>query len=179
MLLKWMLRLATILLCLPLLTLSQQALAESPVNKNMLNNPSGPIVLEISGKLNNPNRDGLAVFDMDMLKSLPTHSIDTSTVVTDGVHNFQGVLVRDLLSIIQAHGKNLKAIALNDYFVNISTDDFYNYDVIIAYEMDGQELKPSDKGPLWIIYPRDDYKELQDIRYDYKWVWQLYKIEMN
>jgi hypothetical protein len=39
--------------------------------------------------------------------------------------------------------------------------------------MDGQYLKIMDKGPIWIVYPRDQYRELQDSLTDKRWVWQL------
>jgi hypothetical protein len=45
--------------------------------------------------------------------------------------------------------------------------------------MDGQTLSRDDKGPLWIVYPRDDHEALQDIRYDYRWVWQLYQLDVQ
>jgi hypothetical protein len=45
--------------------------------------------------------------------------------------------------------------------------------------MDGERLLPRDKGPIWIVYPRDDFPELTDIRYDYRWVWQLTRLEIR
>lgn len=73
----------------------------------------------------------------------------------------------------------MTAIALNDYAVDIPTADFYAYDVLVAYRMDGATLNRNDKGPLWIVYPRDDHAALQDIRYDYRWVWQLYRLDVQ
>jgi hypothetical protein len=62
---------------------------------------------------------------------------------------------------------------LNDYSADIPLSDFMNYDVILAWSMDGQPLTRRDKGPLWIIYPRDAVPELRDERYEHRWVWQL------
>ena len=39
--------------------------------------------------------------------------------------------------------------------------------------MNGDRLRVRDKGPLWIVYPRDDYAELRSKDVDYKMVWQL------
>ena len=74
---------------------------------------------------------------------------------------------------ISAQAKHVEATALNDYLVDIPLADFYEYDVLLATHMDGVLLQPTDKGPLWIVYPRDKHRKLQDIRYDYRWVWQL------
>jgi len=135
--------------------------------------PEGPIVLEVRGALSQANSGEAAHFDMEMLRSLPAVRLETTTAVTDGVRRFDGFLMRDLLELVGAHGSTVTASALNDYAIDIGIDEFDRYDVIVAYAMDGEKLLPSDKGPLWVIYPRDQHAELQDIRYDYRWVWQL------
>lgn len=132
-----------------------------------------PPVLEVRGAISWTNADGAAVFDMEMLKALPRLRLETTTAVTDGVRRFDGFLMRDLLDLVGAEGVTVTARALNDYAIDIAIKEFDRFDVVVAYEMDGKALLPSDKGPLWIVYPRDQHTELQDIRYDYRWVWQL------
>ncbi len=131
--------------------------------------------LQVTGQI----KGGSIDLDNAALKALPSATIVTSTVVTDGQHSFTGFLVRDLLEQLEATGDQVTAVALNDYAVDIPISDFYDYDVIVAFEMDGQSLKRDDKGPLWIVYPRDDHEALQDIRYDYRWVWQLYQLDVR
>jgi len=65
------------------------------------------------------------------------------------------------------------ARALNDYMATIPLSDFLDYDVILAWSMDGREFSRRDKGPLWIVYPRDAHAELADERLEHRWVWQL------
>ncbi len=141
--------------------------------------PQGDPVLEVHGEIANGNVDGAAWFDMDMLKALPSTRLETTTAVTDGVRRFDGFLMRDLLDLIAAKGSTVTASALNDYVIEFAADEFDRFDVIVAYEMDGKPLLPSDKGPLWIVYPRDQHPELQDIRYDYRWVWQLRRLDIR
>lgn len=135
--------------------------------------PEGEVLLRITGKIANTNVDGEAHFDRAMIEALPIHTLETSTVVTDGVRSFKGILMRDLLDAVGANGTTVTASALNDYIVDIPVSDFEEFDVLLAFQMDGRQLMPRDKGPLWIVYPRDDFEVLQDIRYDYRWVWQL------
>ncbi len=116
-------------------------------------------------------------FDREALEALPRHEVDAHTSVTDGVHHFEGPLMRDVLAAAHFTGDEVLAIALNDYEVTIPMSDFERFDVIAALEMDGEILTPRDRGPIWIVYPRDDHAELQDIRYDYRWVWQLTRIQ--
>lgn len=146
--------------------------AELPVPKNK-------VVLEVIGNLSRQNSEYGVQFDMDMLHALPVVSIETHTSVTDGRKRFEGVLVRDLLKRVGADGTVVHASAINDYMVEIPISDFERFDVIIAYRVDGAALSSRDKGPLWMIYPRDAHAELQDIRYDYRWVWQLNVLEVE
>ncbi|WP_156477451.1 molybdopterin-dependent oxidoreductase [Falsihalocynthiibacter arcticus] len=133
------------------------------------------ILLQVTGQ----TLDAPAALDRAMLEALPVTTIETSTVVTDGTHSFTGFLMRDLLDHLGATGDSVTAIALNDYAVEIPMIDFYDYDVIVATHMDGQALNRADKGPFWIVYPRDNHPALQDIRYDYRWVWQLYQLNVQ
>lgn len=163
--------LASISLCLPAAAHARD-LADLPL-------PEGPPVLEVRGAVSRINSDDAAHFDMEMLKALPSVRLETTTAVTDGVRRFDGFLMRDLLEHVGAHGLVLTASALNDYVIEIGIDEFDRFDVVVAYEMDGEPLLPSNKGPLWIVYPRDQHPELQDIRYDYRWVWQLQRLDVR
>ena len=107
------------------------------------------------------------------------HEFSTSTSVTDGRPEFRGVLMRDILAHAGAEGSSVRATALNDYVVDIPVEDFHRFDVLAALYMDDVPLTPRNKGPVWIVYPRDDHPELQDIRYDYRWVWQLNSLKVK
>src|SRR5690606_35297844 len=74
--------------------------------------PVGGPVLEVRGAITRVNSDGAAYFDMEMLKALPAVRLETTTAVTDGVHRFDGFLMRDLLEFIGAHGTVVSASAL-------------------------------------------------------------------
>jgi hypothetical protein len=141
--------------------------------------PDGETILEVHGVIAVANRDGAAVFDLAMLKALPAVQLETSTAVTDGVRRFDGFLMRDLLARVGANGVMVTATALNEYVMEFAVDEFDKFDVLVAYAMDGAPLLASDKGPLWIVYPRDQHLQLQDIRYDYRWVWQLTRLDVE
>ncbi|AEC18725.1 hypothetical protein PT7_0185 [Pusillimonas sp. T7-7] len=150
-----------------------QVLAE---HVNELPAAKGKIVLEVYGAIRNTNADEVAQYDWAMLKAFPRVRIETHTSVTDGVHTFDGFLLRDLLEQVGAAGSAVVVTALNYYEIEIPIEEFDDYDVILAYAMDGKRLRYHEKGPLWIVYPRDDHPELQDIRYDYRWVWQVFRL---
>ncbi|MCC5967306.1 MAG: hypothetical protein JJU24_14350 [Natronohydrobacter sp.] len=120
----------------------------------------------------------VALTRADVLE-FPQHQIVTTTSVTDGPQTFEGFLIRDLLQDLDAEGDVVVARALNDYQIEIPISDFERFDVVGALSMEGVPLSSRDKGPIWIVYPRDDHPELQDIRYDTRWVWQLVSLHVQ
>ncbi len=145
----------------------------------VLPEPTGPVVLEISGRIGNSHADGVARFDRHMLEGLGTEKLTTSTAWTAGKAEFEGPLARDLLDLVAAAGTTVTVSAVNDYTATIPMEELRRYPVILALKMNGEYLKIKDKGPIWIVYPRDQNKDLQDSLVDKRWVWQLKHIHVE
>jgi hypothetical protein len=143
-----------------------------------LGKPHGPVVLTLRGKVGITNDAGAAHFDMAMLEGLPQRSITTRTPWYDGPRKFTGPLLRDVLQAVGAKGTGLRAIALNDYKVDIPFEDALKFDVVMARLLDDKPMPVRDKGPLFIIYPFDDKPELRVPQYFARCAWQLRTIEI-
>jgi hypothetical protein len=141
--------------------------------------PSGPVLLEITGRLGNTNAAGTARFDREMLEALGMTKLRTSTAWTAGAAEFEGILARDLLDAVGAEGATVAATALNDFTTSIPIEELRRYPVMLALKMGGDYLKVRDKGPVWIVYPRDQHEELQDSLTDKRWVWQLKQLHIE
>ena len=133
------------------------------------------VLLTLTGAV----RDGRVELTRADLEAMDWHQFATSTSVTSHRPEFRGVLMRDILAEAGAEGTSVRATALNDYVVEIPIEDFHRFDVLLALSMDGVPLTPRDKGPVWIVYPRDDHGVLADIRYDMRWVWQLVALHVQ
>jgi hypothetical protein len=140
--------------------------------------PKGPVVLTVSGKIERTNSGGAALFDMEMLEALGRASFKSRSELSEVPVLFEGVPLRALLERVGVQGMSLRASALNDYTAVIPMEDL-KFEPILATKMDGHVLTIRDKGPSWIVYPRDSHKVLQDATYDYRWVWQLNKIHVE
>lgn len=138
--------------------------------------PEGRVILTIAGNIAITNAEGEAQFDFGMLKSLGEQTLRTTTPWTDGRQSFTGVLMQDLLARVGAFGTRVRAVALNDYSYVIALSDFDKYPVLLAYTQNGERLRIRDKGPLWIVYPRDEFAELADKPVEPRMVWQLQRL---
>ena len=138
----------------------------------------GPVILTISGKIEQTNSTAGAQFDKEMLEAIGRASITTRSEVSDVPQVFDGVPLRAVLDRVGAKGKAMRATALNDYVSMVPLEDL-QFEPILAMRVDNRVLTVRDKGPLWIVYPRDAHKVLQDTRYDARWVWQLSKLNIE
>ncbi len=144
-----------------------------------LDAPKGKVVLSIRGNIQLKNVGDRADFDMDMLAALPQHSFTTSSPWYKETKKFTGPLLRDVLAAAGARGSTLKAVALNNFKVEIPVTDTRQFPMVLARLMDDKPMPIRDKGPLFIIYPFDTNTELQSRRYYSRSAWQLRAIEVQ
>ena len=149
----------------------------APAQAKELPAPTGKAIITLSGMLGNTNQGNLGVVDWDLVQQLGMHELNTTTAFDKGIQKFRGVLARDVFEYFGLKATTIRAIALDDYAIDIPVEDFYKYDVLIAFELNGKRLRVRDKGPAWIVYPRDAHQELQDKMFDDRWVWQLIRVE--
>ncbi|WP_219899591.1 hypothetical protein [Zobellella taiwanensis] len=138
----------------------------------------GPVVLRVSGLIGNTNSPGVAEFDQAMLEALPRHEFTTHTPWTRGEHHYRGLLVRDLLALVQAGGRQVRITALNDFHANLPVALAERFPVLLATHQDGIRMRVRDKGPLWLLLPLKDVPELDTKQYHEVMVWQINRMEV-
>lgn len=147
--------------------------------QNVLPVPAGEVMLTVSGDIDITNGDGVAQFDRDMLEALPSATIATSTIWTEGVVEFTGVRLKTLLDVVGATDGTLSATAINDYAVDIPVSDAVEDGPIIAYQMNGAPMSVRDKGPLWVVYPYDENPRYRTEVIYSRSIWQLDRIILS
>jgi hypothetical protein len=86
--------------------------------------------------------------------------------------------VREVLALVDLEKlEEVRFVAANDYFVEIPTSDFLQYDAILAIEADGKPLSRREKGPIWLMYPISEFSELRNPEYLRRLIWQVVRIE--
>jgi len=135
--------------------------------------PTGKVILVVKGNIAVTNSPDAAEFDRDMLYALGLTTVNTTTAWTDGVQTFEGVLLSAVLERVGATGTAITATALNEYSAVIPLEEAETFGVLLASIMNGEEMTVRDRGPLWVVYPRDSNPALIEPRYNDRWVWQL------
>jgi hypothetical protein len=140
--------------------------------------PSGAVVLTVRGQVAVTHDAGGAHFDMAMLEKMAQRSVTTRTPWYEGPRKFTGPLLRDVLAAAGAKGTTIRAVALNDYKVEIPFADAKAHDVVMARLLDDKPMPVREKGPLFIIYPFDEKPELRNPQYFSRCAWQLRTLEI-
>lgn len=141
--------------------------------------PTGRVVLSVTGAIERTNGKGQADFDREMLEAIGMVEVETTTPFTSGSTVFRGVLARDLLRHVGANGRQIEAAAIDLYKVQIPVDDFERFDVLIALEADGKKLRVRDHGPAWVVYPWSHHAELANEVYSRRSIWQMNAINVQ
>ncbi|RUR26858.1 oxidoreductase [Vreelandella andesensis] len=160
-----------------MLSIPQQGLADEPIGA--LKVPESSVILSINGDINHRNVLTEARFDRDMLSALPQHSFETGTPWTEGSSAYSGPLMRTLLESVGSVGDSVHVSALNGYEAQIPISDFYEYDVILALERDGQSIPIREYGPLWVLYPFSQDEALLSEKMRFRAVWQVMQIHVH
>ena len=161
-------------------TLATGALGTVPaLRASALDRPAGKVILTVTVALNARNDANGADFDLALFEHLPQHSFSTRTPWYPQPRKFHGVLVSELLKVVDSQATSVRAVALNDYRVEIPADDLIRHGALIASHLDDRPIAVRDKGPLLIIYPFDSRPELRTAVHYSRAIWQLRGLELR
>jgi hypothetical protein len=136
-----------------------------------------PVLTLRNPKITGPH--GKITFTFDALNAMPQHTILTGNDYIDGVSEFRGPRVFQVLDLIgRAGAEKARFIAANDFYSDIAIEELQRFDAVLALSMDDKPLSRRDKGPIWVMYPIDSYPELKDSVYNNRLVAQLKVIEL-
>jgi hypothetical protein len=156
----------------------------------------GPVVLTVAGAVNHANRgpvdpftdgffnsgqiafDKAAAFDIADLETLGLKRIEVRYPDWPKGFVFEGPLLGDVLAKAGATGSVVRVQALDGYEAQISMEDVRKYPIVLAIKRDGRFLGIGDRGPAWVVFPREDFPELK-AQDDSKWVWAVYYMHVE
>lgn len=135
-------------------------------------------VLSVCGAVDGTAADGCRVFTLRQLEQMPQASITTATPWHSQPLTYSGVPVQALLSSLNARGRQLRLLALNDYAVTVEARQLGDNGAILATARDGRPMPISDKGPIFVMFPFDSDPKLRADSIYLMAVWQLCRIDV-
>lgn len=112
-------------------------------------------------------------FNLAALEAMPVSEITTTTIWTDGIQEFEGVLLLDFLTRIGVANGIVEAYAANEYFIEIPVSQVTLEAPLIAYKRNGNYMTLRDKGPLWIVFPYDADEKYRTDEVFAQSIWQV------
>ncbi|EPJ43935.1 MAG: hypothetical protein OFPII_38710 [Osedax symbiont Rs1] len=134
------------------------------------------MILTISGNITHKNSPRGAEFDLAMLMALKQTAIITETPWTEGLNEFQGPLISEVLALVGASGNTLNATALNGYKVVIPLEEVRKNKLLFALKKNNLLLRVRTRGPIWVILPWTDQPSLMNNLHYTRAIWQLRSI---
>ena len=136
------------------------------------------IVLTVTGKHGISSDDKPIELTLALLEELPSTSFTSETPWTEGPVVWKGVRLSDLMKYLKTSSTKFHAVALDDYEITFEEVDIEQYPVILAYKKDGEYMSVRELGPLWIMFPFDDFPNLDNQLNRARSIWQLQNIEV-
>ncbi|MEL0612284.1 hypothetical protein [Marinomonas arenicola] len=143
--------------------------------------PTGPVLLTLTGNVANTNVGDSAQLDRKMLEALPQHKLTTTmgwVSKNERPHDYIGFSAIDLLKLVGGTGATLRIRALNQYVIDIPVSDFVKYGAIFAIKKDGKNISIRNLGPIMVLYPFDDNEHLRNEVYYWRAIWQVSSIKV-
>ena len=153
--------------------------ATNSAQADHLPGPVGDVLLTIKGQMEHGNMPDGAQFDLGMLRNIGVVTFSTSTPWTEGVQDFTGLPLNQLLAHIGAQAAKLTVTAVNEYQIDIPASDAMDGGPILAWEQGGKLLSVREKGPLWLVYPFDSKREYRSEQFHARAVWQVVQIDLK
>jgi hypothetical protein len=135
--------------------------------------PEGEVLLRLTGDIAHANVGNELHLDRAMLMSLSPTVIETGTPWTEGVSRFEGPLARAVLEAAGVSVEHVRVRALDDFEAKVPVSDFHDYDVILAIQRDGEPIAVRDLGPVFVLYPFDEYPDLLNETIRFRSVWHV------
>ena len=149
--------------------------------------PAGEVILTISGDIGITNVGDTLQLDMPTLESLGLVEYavtDPYRIDEDGQLEqitYTGVLMsrlREYLGVPES-SKAFHIVALDDYRVDLSIALAERWPILLATRSDGEYMSVENSGPTRIIFPYDNFKEIDQVKYNPQWIWNIESMRID
>jgi hypothetical protein len=143
--------------------------------------PSGEVILTITGNVSVTNAGDALELDMPTLEQLGLVKYSVLDPYLNAETTYTGLLMSDLAKVLGVTGPEavFRFVALDDYQVDLTLDQFQKWPILLATRANDEYMTIENSGPTRIIFPYDTYPDLNPVRYNDYWIWNIASIEVN
>lgn len=122
--------------------------------------------------------NGEMVYSPTDLEEVGFRRITTITPWRETPAAFDGVLLTDLLAANGlSNASAINVVAENDYTVEISSEVWKRWPILVATRVNGRGHTRRQRGPIQFILPMSEDKTVGREEYHSNWVWMAARIE--
>lgn len=143
--------------------------------------PAEKVVLTLYGDLAVKNVGNTLQFDMPTLERLGLVEYAVRDPWLNSEVTYTGILMSELSKFVGAADSAAKVhiVALDDYQVNIPFTEIKKWPILLATRTNGEYMSIENSGPTRIIFPYHAYPEIDPVKYDDLWIWNIKSMEIN
>lgn len=156
--------------------------------------PSGPVLLTIGGKIGTSNRgpampdqpgffkhhsvafERALALDAAMLSTLPQQTLALETGQA-GNGAFSGPSLKAVMALAAPQPASLRLMSLDGFAVELGADEAAAKDWLLATAKDGKPFGIGDFGPVWLMHTPANGKTPSEEELQ-RWVWSVFYIEV-
>jgi hypothetical protein len=143
--------------------------------------PTEKVVLTLYGDLVVKNGGDTLQFDMPTLEKLGIVEYAVHDPWLKSEVTYTGVLMSELSKFVGATDSATKVhiVALDDYQIDIPFTEIKKWPILLATRVNGEYMSIENSGPTRIIFPYHAYPEIDPVKYDDLWIWNIKSMEVN
>jgi hypothetical protein len=137
--------------------------------------PNGEVILTVAGAVSKTNGGDTIELDLATIEQMGLVRYVVHDPWLDDDLEFTGVLLTAFLDAVGAapDATTLTFHAIDDYEVHISLADVERWPIMLATRTNGQPMSLEEKGPTRVVFPYDQFPEIDQLVYKDLWIWNI------
>jgi len=138
--------------------------------------PTGDVILTVTGDLETPNVGDECQFDADLFDEYAIEQTLDDPWMGDGLE-YRGLLLSDIWELCGGSNDATAAtlVANDGMELDIAKADLEAWDIMLAYQVGGEDLIDDIGGPVKVVYPA----EAGDVYGDDTWMWWVVEVRIG
>ncbi len=143
--------------------------------------PSEEVVLTVSGDLSVTNVGETLQLDMPTLERLGLVKYSVMDPFLQEDTAYTGLVMSEFADVLGVTDPEqvFHIVALDDYRVDLTLADVQKWQILLATRTNDEYMNVDNSGPTRIIFPYGTDPELDPVKYNDFWIWNIASIQID